>query len=265
MNIQNPYSEVEHKVFKRTFLQETEVGVEFDKPMTTEDFSTRIVPFVSKTFNVPIADKLDTSTEKAELTSSDGQVKFEFGLSFAKVSIGRLAYKSFSSSVIQHITILVNFIKEGTSEASSCNHVEPISSFEKTDITNSDNLISKLNINAGIKERLISRLIQFKNELKCGWNGNAELPMEEMSVSNALAAVDATSAEEFAKWTVFPSPNGTILFSPTDDHIAGISVGNDEFSYAAIGNRGQEIKGKEVFSVKSFKLAIRLINSMNEA
>lgn len=153
----------------------------------------------------------------------------------------------------------------GTSEASSCNHVEPISSFEKTDITNSDNLISKLNINAGIKERLISRLIQFKNELKCGWNGNAELPMEEMSVSNALAAVDATSAEEFAKWTVFPSPNGTILFSPTDDHIAGISVGNDEFSYAAIGNRGQEIKGKEVFSVKSFKLAIRLINSMNEA
>ena len=51
----------------------------------------------------------------------------------------------------------------GTSEASSCNHVEPISSFEKTDITNSDNLISKLNINAGIKERLISRLIQFKN------------------------------------------------------------------------------------------------------
>ena len=112
MNIQNPYSEVEHKVFKRTFLQETEVGVEFDKPMTTEDFSTRIVPFVSKTFNVPIADKLDTSTEKAELTSSDGQVKFEFGLSFAKASIGRLAYKSFSSSVIQHITILVNFIKD---------------------------------------------------------------------------------------------------------------------------------------------------------
>lgn len=126
-------------------------------------------------------------------------------------------------------------------------------------------LVTELNINAEIKERLISRLIEFKNELQQGWNGHDELPMEELSVSNALSAVEATASEEFSKWTVFPSPNGTILFSPTDDFIAGISIGNEEFSYAALGNQGQEIKGKEVFSVKSFKLAIRLINSLNEA
>lgn len=136
---------------------------------------------------------------------------------------------------------------------------------EKTDVAFSDKQVSELNLDAEIKERLISRLMHFKNEFKKGWNGNAELPMEEQSVSNALAAVEATSAEEFAKWTVFPSPNGTILFSPTDNLIAGISVGNDEFSYAAIGNRGQEIKGNEGFSVSSFKLALHLINSMNEA
>lgn len=125
-------------------------------------------------------------------------------------------------------------------------------------------LVADLNRNAEIKERLMSRLSEFKSNLEYGWNGGADLPMEEMSISNALAAVDATASEELVKWTVFPSPNGTILFSPTDDFVAGISIGNNEFSYAALGNKGQEIKGKEKFSVKSFKLAISLINSLNE-
>lgn len=150
-------------------------------------------------------------------------------------------------------------------QSQTSNNGELVSICENIGSIFSDSLVSELNINAEIKERLISRLLQFKNELKQGWNGNAELPMEEKSIFNALEAVETTSAEEFAKWTVFPSPNGTILFSPTDDLIAGISIGNDEFSYAALGNRGQEIKGKKDFSVKSFKLAIRLINSMNEA
>jgi len=126
-------------------------------------------------------------------------------------------------------------------------------------------LASELNKNAEIKERLISRILKFKDELQDGWNGNAELPIEALSVENALAAVNATPSEEFEKWTVFPSSNGTILFSPIDNFIAGISIGNDEFSYAAIGLAGQEIKGKESFSVKSFKLAIRLINSFSQA
>jgi hypothetical protein len=42
-------------------------------------------------------------------------------------------------------------------------------------------------------------------------------------------------------------------------------MGNTDFSYAAIGQLGQEIKGKEVFSVQSFKTAIRLINSLKNA
>lgn len=28
--------------------------------------------------------------------------------------------------------------------------------------------------------------------------------------------IEATSAEEVVKWTAFPPPNGTILFSPTE-------------------------------------------------
>ena len=112
MSIQNPYQGVEHKVFKRTFLQETEVGVEFNPPMTPEDFSTRIVPFVNKVFNQNISEELDKATERAELTSNNNQVRFDFKLNSAKVVIGPLAYKSFSLSVIPYITILINFIKE---------------------------------------------------------------------------------------------------------------------------------------------------------
>lgn len=112
MSIQNPYQGVEHKVFKRTFLQETEVGMEFDPPMTSENFCARIVPFVNKTFKVNITGELDKATERAELTSNDEQIKFEFRLNSAKVYIGKFAYQSFSSTVIKHIATLVNFLKE---------------------------------------------------------------------------------------------------------------------------------------------------------
>ena len=91
------------------------------------------------------------------------------------------------------------------------NNVEWV--FSSLDLTDNQAVISwdRTNdeSNAEIKERLISRLIQFKNKFKKGWNGNTELPMEKQSVSNA-------SSEEVVKWTAFPPPNETILFSPTE-------------------------------------------------
>lgn len=114
MNIQNPYQGVEHKVFKRTFLQNTEVGVEFEPSMTTEEFSMRIVPFVNNVFNQNIEAALDKATERAELNSSDNQVRFDFTLNSAKVIIGQSVYKSFSSSALQFIQTLIRFIKEVT-------------------------------------------------------------------------------------------------------------------------------------------------------
>lgn len=112
MSIQNPYQGVEHKVFKRTFLQETEVGVDFEIPMTTEDFRARMVPFIRDTFNLEVPKQLDKATERAELTSNDGQVKFVFNLNSAKVVIGNLAYQSFSSSAIKYLLILVDYVKK---------------------------------------------------------------------------------------------------------------------------------------------------------
>lgn len=112
MNIQNPYQGVEHKVFKRTFLQSAEVGVEFDPPMTTEDFSVRIVPFVNNVFKQNIKESIDPTTERAQLNSGNNQVRFDFTLNSAKVVIGQPSYKSFSSTALQFIQILIRFIKE---------------------------------------------------------------------------------------------------------------------------------------------------------
>lgn len=112
MSIQNPYQGIEHKVFKRTFLQETEVGVAFDPPMTTEDFCVRIAPFINDTFKLNVPGDLDKATERAELTSNDGTVKFEFSINSAKVIISKSAYKSFSITASQYVSILVKFLNE---------------------------------------------------------------------------------------------------------------------------------------------------------
>lgn len=112
MNIQNPYQGVEHKVFKRTFLQSVEVGVEFEPPMTSEDFSVRIVPFVNDVFKQHIKASIEPTTERAQLNSGNNQVQFDFTLNSAKVIIRQLSYKSFSSSALQFIQILIRFLKE---------------------------------------------------------------------------------------------------------------------------------------------------------
>lgn len=112
MNIQNPYQEVEHKVFKRTFLQSAEVGVEFNSSITSEDFRAQIVPFVNNVFKQNIDTELDKSIDCVQLNSGDNKVRFDFTLNSAKVTIKQSAYKSFSTSALQFVQILLKFIKD---------------------------------------------------------------------------------------------------------------------------------------------------------
>lgn len=112
MNILNPYEGVEHKVYKRTFLQSTEVKVEFEPKMTSADFTARIVPFVSKAFNKNISEYLDKSFEQIELSSNNSPIRFVFNLNSACVVVGSSAYKSFSSSVVPYIRVLISYLNE---------------------------------------------------------------------------------------------------------------------------------------------------------
>lgn len=112
MNILNPYEGVEHKVYKRTFLQSTEVKVEFEPKMTSADFVARVVPFVNKAFNKNISGDLDKSVEQIVLSSNNSQIRFVFNLNSACVVVGSSAYKSFSLSVVPHISILMSYLNE---------------------------------------------------------------------------------------------------------------------------------------------------------
>ena len=112
MSIINPYQGVEHKVFNRTFLQETKVGVEIEPQMTLNDFRTCIVSFVEKAFNQDISNELGNAIEQIEVASSNKQIKFVFNTNSACVTIRPAAYRSFSLSVTPQISVLLNYLKE---------------------------------------------------------------------------------------------------------------------------------------------------------
>lgn len=105
--------------------------------------------------------------------------------------------------------------------------------------------------NKNIKEHLKARIINFTQD--------DDFSMDDKSVENALAAIEATPYTYFENWTVFPSPNGTILFSPKTDVVAGISIGSTEMSYAASAGEIQ-FQGKEPFSPTEFRKRIYTID-----
>ena len=112
---------------------------------------------------------------------------------------------------------------------------------------------------AEIKKEFVERIKGFKEGLDFGWNGAEELPMETESVNNAIAGVEAAVPGMLRGWNVFPSPNGTVRFAASGSRTAAISVGNTEFSYAAMcGDR--VIKGRDSFSTDSF---VNVLNNIN--
>ena len=54
MALVNPYPSTEHKMFKRTFLQQTEVNVRFAPALSPSDFRERIIPFAKLHFGQEI-------------------------------------------------------------------------------------------------------------------------------------------------------------------------------------------------------------------
>lgn len=112
MDIRNPYKPTEHIVFKRTFLQSTEVGVRFEPPIPMGRFVVLALPFLNKTFNQEADAETAGNACRAEVRSSDGQIRFTFTSDSAKVVIGHAAYKSFAPSAIPFVQVLIKFAKE---------------------------------------------------------------------------------------------------------------------------------------------------------
>lgn len=111
-----------------------------------------------------------------------------------------------------------------------------------------------------VQAKLLQKLETLKESLSENWNGEDDCPIEEKAYINTKMAIKSTPSVMLSHWRLFPNPNGTLLFSPKNKSIAGISIGNDEFSYAAFVTDDKQISGKEPFTVLAFNSALRQIH-----
>jgi len=111
-----------------------------------------------------------------------------------------------------------------------------------------------------VQTGLLQKLEFLKNTLKDNWNREGDSPIEECAYNNTRAAIKYTPSIMLKHWRLFPNPNGTLLLSPKGTSIAGISIGNEEFSYAAFVSDDKQISGKEPFNEQAFKYALMQIH-----
>ncbi len=121
-------------------------------------------------------------------------------------------------------------------------------------------LIAALGNDYEVQAKLLQKLETLKNSLSENWNGENDCPIEEKAYDNAKNAITHTPSIMLKHWRLFPNPNGTLLFSPKNKSIAGISIGNDEFSYAVFVSDDKQISGKEPFTEQAFKSAMKQIH-----
>lgn len=112
MAIKNPYQKAEHRAFKRTFLQQTEVSIKFTPAILDVDFHSRMLPFLKSAFNLDLSDKPDKEANHAEVSSDQEQKKFIFDIDQAKFVIGTEDYTTFAETAIPMIGMLLRFIND---------------------------------------------------------------------------------------------------------------------------------------------------------
>jgi|GluameStandDraft_1065615.scaffolds.fasta_scaffold15300_5 hypothetical protein len=112
MAIKNPYPLEEHRTFKRTFLQQTEVTLRFTPVINDVDFRNRMLPYLKTVFNLDLTGKVDAEANHAEINSDNEQKKFVFDLNQAKFIIGPSSYNTFKETAIPMVGMLVRFIAD---------------------------------------------------------------------------------------------------------------------------------------------------------
>jgi|GEM_PF-6024003 len=110
MAIKNPYSLAEHRTFRRTFLQQTEVIVTFTPALSDVDFRNGIIPYLKSVFDLDLSDKADPEANHAEIKSDDEQKQFIFDLDKVRFLIGPKSYKTFAETALPMVGMLIRFI-----------------------------------------------------------------------------------------------------------------------------------------------------------
>lgn len=94
-----------------------------------------------------------------------------------------------------------------------------------------------------------------------GWDGYSAYPLEKKSYDNTKKVIELLTGAQLSHWNIFPSPNGTFLLSAKSNDIASISVGNSEFSFAAMKGETR-LMGKEPFDARRVAQVVEHIHSI---
>ena len=103
MNIINPYRELEHKVYARTFLRDVVVELKFEEGVRDVGFLKK---YLQEYFNVTV-DERASSFSYVELTDPLKKLKFVFSEKNAKVEVKGVFYKSFADTMLPFMQRLV--------------------------------------------------------------------------------------------------------------------------------------------------------------
>ena len=112
MNIVNPYNELEHKVYNRTFLRNIQVKFEFDLCEGILGNTPIVRDFFNKYFNVVVNHDSSSSYSCIELRDSEKQIKFVFTEEQAVVEVGAGFYKSFTETMFPLVVRLTAFMEQ---------------------------------------------------------------------------------------------------------------------------------------------------------
>lgn len=112
-----------------------------------------------------------------------------------------------------------------------------------------------------IKRDLESRLSSLR-KLKENWNGYGAAQIESRSAENAQAVIINTPAAVLDKWHLFPSTNGTLMFTAKSGAVGSVSIGNDGFSYALVINGEIHSSPRQIFDVQAITSALSRLSSL---
>lgn len=98
--------------------------------------------------------------------------------------------------------------------------------------------------------------------LEEGWDGYGALPIEKQSYKNMKDAIKMFDRNVLSRFNLFPGTNGTLILSAKGKDIASINIGNEKFSYFAVGHDGKDARGEKPFSEDKFMYALKEIENV---
>ena len=105
---------------------------------------------------------------------------------------------------------------------------------------------------------ILDKLKTYKGYTK-GWDGDEASPLTEKVVSNFCLVLETIDKKLLEGITIYPEVNGTLLIDCTRRE-AGISLGDDKFSYYMIEDDAVKGENGIPFSVSALTKVIELLN-----